>query len=146
MVCGFRPCAEGSRLAVRILAGNSADPTTVVEQIKIIKEQFQVGELVFVGDRGMVKSKGKQALEQANLHYLTALTDPQIRRLLHTGTVQLGLFHEQICEVESAGVRYVLRKNETEAAREQHRLQDKLEKLEAKIAARNEETQNKPPS
>src|SRR6266853_379643 len=106
----------------------------------------ELGEFGFVGDRGMVKSKGKQALEQANLHYLTALTDPQIRRLLHTGTVQLGLFHEQICEVESAGVRYVLRKNETEAAREQHRLQDKLEKLEAKIAARNEETQNKPRS
>jgi hypothetical protein len=54
-----------------------------------------------------VKSKGKQALEQAHLHYITALTDPQIRRLLHTGTVQLGLFHEQICEVESGGVRYV---------------------------------------
>jgi len=146
IVIGLLTDAEGEPLAVRVFAGNTADPTTVVEQIKIIKEQFQVGELVFVGDRGMVKSKGKQALEQANLHYLTALTDPQIRRLLHTGTVQLGLFHEQICEVESAGVRYVLRKNETEAAREQHRLQDKLEKLEAKIAARNEETKNKPRS
>src|SRR6266851_4744420 len=146
IVIGLLTDAEGEPLAVRVFAGHTADPTTVVEQIKIIKEQFQVGELVFVGDRGMVKSKGKQALEQANLHYLTALTDPQIRRLLHTGTVQLGLFHEQICEVESAGVRYVLRKNETEAAREQHRLQDKLEKLEAKIAARNEETKNKPRS
>src|SRR5260370_27881054 len=146
MVCGWRTAAEGEPLAVGICPGHTDDPTRVVEQIKIIKAQFQLGELVFVGDRGMVKSKGKQALEQANLHYLTALTDPQIRRLLHTGTVQLGLFHEQICEVESAGVRYVLRKNETEAAREQHRLQDKLEKLEAKIAARNEETKNKPRS
>src|SRR5260370_31438076 len=144
MVCGWRTAAEGEPLAVGVVGSRTGDAITVVEEIKMMKEQFQVGELVFVGDRGMVKSKGKQALEQANLHYLTALTDPQIRRLLHTGTVQLGLFHEQICEVESAGVRYVLRKNETEAAREQHRLQDKLEKLEAKIAARNEETQNKP--
>ena len=31
---------------------------TVAEQIKIVKEQFQIEELVFVGDRGMVKSKG----------------------------------------------------------------------------------------
>jgi transposase len=99
-----------------------------------------------MGDRGMVKSKRKQALEQAHLHYITALIDPQIRRLLHTGTLQLGLYHEQICEVESAGVRYVLRKNEAEAAREQHRLQDKLEELESKIAARNEETKSKPRS
>jgi len=135
--------AEGEPLAVRVFEGNTADPTTVVDQIKITKEQFRVQELVFVGDRGMVKSKGKQTLKQAHLHYITALTDPQIRRLLHTGTVQLRRFHEQICEVESAGVRYVLRKNEAEASREQHRLQDKFEKLESKIAARNEETKSK---
>jgi len=146
IVIGLLTDAEGEPLAVRVFEGNTGDPTTVVDQIKIIKEQFQVQELVFVGDRGMVKSKGKQALEQAHLQYITALTDPQIRRLLHTGTLQLGLFHEQICEVESAGVRYVLRKNEAEAAREQHRLQDKLEKLEVQIAARNEATKNKPRS
>ena len=40
-------------------------------------------------------------------------------------------------------MRYVLRKNETEAARERHRLEDKLAKLEKKIAARNEETKKK---
>src|SRR5207247_10856097 len=106
--------------------------------------KFQVDGIVFVGDRGMVKSKGKQALAQAGLRYITALTDPQIRGLLSTGTLQLGLFHEQICEVEGHGVRYVLRKNDAEAAREQHRLEDKLEKLEGKIVARNELGKNKP--
>jgi hypothetical protein len=30
---------------VRVFEGNTADPTTVVDQIKIIKEQFQVEEL-----------------------------------------------------------------------------------------------------
>lgn len=58
---------------MRLFEGNRSDPTTVAEQIKIAKEQFQVEELVFVGDRGMVKSKGKQALEQAKLRYITAL-------------------------------------------------------------------------
>jgi hypothetical protein len=47
------------------------------------------------------------------------------------------LFSEQICEVQGEGVRYVLRKNEKKAARERHRLEDKLEKLTEKIAARN---------
>jgi transposase len=115
----------------------------VAEQIKIVKEQFQVEELVFVGDRGMVKSKGKQALEQAKLCYITALTDPQIRGLLKRKILQLELFSEQLCEVEDHGVRYVLRKNETEAARDRHRLEDKLAKLEKKIAARNKETKEK---
>ena len=143
IVIGLLSDAAGEPLAVRVFEGNRSDPTTVAEQIKIVKEQFQVEELVFVGDRGMVKSKGKQALEQAKLRYITALTDPQIRGLLKRGILQLELFNEPLCEVEDHGVRYVLRKNETEAAREQHRLEDKLAKLEAKIAARNQEMNNK---
>jgi hypothetical protein len=31
----------------------------------------------------MVKSKGVKALQEANLRYITALTDPQIHRLLN---------------------------------------------------------------
>lgn len=143
IVIGLLTDAEGEPLAVRVFAGNTADPVTVVAQIKILQEQFQVQEFVFVGDRGMVKSKGIQALENANLHYITALTDPQIRSLLGQKILQLELFSEQICEVEGAGVRYVLRKNEKEAARERHRLEDKLEKLAGKIAARNEQVKNK---
>jgi len=112
----------------------------VVDQIKILRDKFQVQEFVFVGDRGM----GIKALEEAHLRYITALTDPQIRRLLGQKVLQLELFHEQICEVEGEGVRYVLRKNEMEAARERHRMEDKLGKLERKIAARNEEVQKKP--
>jgi len=84
---------------------------------------------VFVGDRGMVKSAGKQALHAAGLRYISALTDPQIRRLLREGTLQLPLFSEAVCEVDADGVRYVLRKNESEAARVRHRLEDKLAAL-----------------
>jgi transposase len=143
IVIGLLTDAAGEPLAVRVFEGNRSDPTTGAEQIKIVKEQFQVEELVFVGDRGMVKSKGKQALEQAKLRYITALTDPQIRGLLKRKILQLELFSEQLCEVEDHGVRYVLRRNEMEAARERHRLEDKLAKLEEKIAARNEETKSK---
>jgi transposase len=143
IVIGLLTDAAGEPLAVRVFKGNCSDPTTVAEQIKIVKTQFQVAELVFVGDRGMVKSKGKKALTEANLRYITALTDPQIRGLLKRKILQLELFSEQVCEVEDHGVRYVLRKNETEAARERHRLEDKLAKLEEKIAARNEETKKK---
>jgi len=131
-------------LAVRVFAGNTGDPGTVVEQIRVVKEQFGVQELVFVGDRGMVKSKGKQALREAGLHYISALTDPQIRRLLSAGTLQLGLFHEEVCEVEAEGVRYLLRKNEEEAAREQHRLEDKLGKLNRKVEQRNQQVRISP--
>jgi len=144
IVIGLLTDAQGEPLAVRVFAGNTADPVTVADQIQIIQKQFQVQELVFVGDRGMVKSKGMAALEKAHLRYITALTDPQIRRLLGQKILQLDLFSEKICEVEGDGVRYVLRKNQSEASREQHRMEDKLKKLEGKIAARNEEIQKKP--
>jgi transposase len=139
IVVGLLADEEGEPLAVRVFEGNRSDPTTVVEQIRILQEQFGVKELVFVGDRGMVKSKGKQALTAAGLRYITALTDPQIRRLLGQGTLQLSLFSETVSEVEAEGLRYILRKNPAEAEREHHRLQDKLAKLEAKIQKRNEQ-------
>ncbi|MGC9200210.1 MAG: IS1634 family transposase, partial [Acidobacteriaceae bacterium] len=141
IVLGLLTDEQGEPLAVRVFEGNSGDPTTVADQIRILQQQFRVTELVFVGDRGMVKSKGKQALNEAQLHYITALTDPQIRRLLGEGVLQLPLFSETICEVEHEQLRYVLRKNESEALRVQRRLTDKLEKLEARIQARNQKVQ-----
>ena len=129
IVIGLLADDQGEPLAVRVFAGNRNDPTTVPDQIRIVKEQFGVEELVFVGDRGMVKSKGKQALGEAGLRYITALTDPQIRRRLSEGVLQLELFAEQVCEVEADGVRYVLRLNESEAKRQRQRLEDKLAKL-----------------
>lgn len=144
IVIGLLADCEGEPLAVRVFAGNTGDPATVVQQIRIVKEQFGVEELVFVGDRGMVKSKGKQALQEAGLRYISALTDPQIRRWLGKGTLQMGLFHEEVCEVEADGVRYLLRKNEDEAARERHRLEDKLAKLSREVEQRNEQVSKSP--
>lgn len=146
IVIGLLTDAEGEPLSVRVFSGNTADPSTVPEQIRLLQEQFQVEELIFVGDRGMVKSKGKQELEKLGLHYITALTDPQIRRLLGQGVLQLELFSEQICEVEEEGIRYVLRKNEDTEAREKHRLEDKLARLEGLIEARNAEVEQHPRS
>jgi hypothetical protein len=144
IVIGLLTDSGGEPLAVRVFAGNTGDPVTVVDQIKILESQFGVRELVFVGDRGMVKSKGKQALKAAGLHYISALTDPQIRRLLGEGTLQMGLFSEAVCEVEADGLRYLLRKNEAEAAREQHRWEDKLAKLKRKVEQRNQQVQKSP--
>jgi transposase len=92
----------------------------------------------------MVKSKGRAALCAAGLRYITALTDPQIRRLLKEGTLQMGLFHEQVCEVEADGVRYLLRKNQAEAARQRRRVEDKLLKLAGKVERRNEQVRTSP--
>ncbi|MFQ5930342.1 MAG: IS1634 family transposase [Acidobacteriota bacterium] len=138
MVVGLLTDGEGEPLAVRVFAGNTADPSTVGDQIEILKKHFGVHEVVFVGDGGLVKSSGKQALNGEGLRYITALTNPQIRKLLKAGTLQMGLFEERICEVEADGLRYILRKNEAEARKIHHRLEDKLGKLRSQVTARNE--------
>lgn len=144
IVLGLLTDAEGEPLAVRVFAGNTADPSTVPEQIELLKRRFKVQEVVFVGDRGMIKSSGKQALTEANLRYITALTDPQIRKLLKRSTLERELFEEQVCEVEAQGRRYILRKNEAQARKEHRRLADKLAKLQARVAARNEHVDRSP--
>ena len=138
VVIGLLADSSGEPLAARVFAGNTADPSTVAAQIEVLTKQFSIENVIFVGDRGMVKSAGKKALDQAGFRYVSALTDPQIRLLLSKKTIQLELFIEQVCEVEADGVRYILRKNPDEARRVRYRLEDKLAKLRDKIAQRNE--------
>jgi len=137
IVLGLLTDDVGEPLAVRVFEGNTADPMTVATQITILTQRFAVAEVVFVGDGGMVRSKGKAALTAERIRYLTALTEPQIRRLLKRDVLQLELFAEQVCEVQADGKRYILRKNPAEARKAQHRLQDKLTTLQTLVAARN---------
>jgi transposase len=137
IVLGLLTDETGEPLAVRVFAGNTADPSTVPAQITILKQRFHVDEVVFVGDGGMVKAKGKAALTAEHIRYITALSDPQVRRLLKRGVLQLDLFAEQVCEVQADGKRYILRKNAAEARKAQHRFQDKLTTLQTLVAARN---------
>ena len=144
IVIGLLTDDAGEPLAVRVFAGNTADPTTLPEQIEILKQQFRVEHVVLVGDRGMVKFPAKQQLSQHGMCYITALTDPQIRKLLKREIIQLGLFEEKVCEVEVAGIRYLLRKNPAEARRLEHRVADKRAKLKQKVEARNQQVLGSP--
>ena len=153
IVIGLLADLSGEPLAVRVFSGNTGDPSTVAEQIDTLTKQFAIKDVIFVGDRGMVKTAGKKALGEAGFHYISSLTDPQIRKMLASETIQLDLFAEQVCEVEAdnalstlaPGVRYVLRNNPVvqelkahyETRRIEHRLENKLAKLRWKIATRN---------
>ena len=137
IVVGLLTDEVGEPFAVRVFEGNTAAPSTVPTAIAILKQRFHVAEVVFVGDRGMVKAKGKARLAAERLRYITALTEAQIRTLIKRGVVQLGQFAEQVSEVHAAGRRYILRKNAAEARKAWHRLQDKLHTLQTLVATRN---------
>ena len=91
-------------MAVRVFAGNTPDTQTVAAQVQILARQFGVEEVTLVGDRGMLKQPQIQQLADAQFHYITAITKPQIRTLLQQEVLQLDLFDEAVCEVEHEAV------------------------------------------
>jgi ribosomal protein L11 methylase PrmA len=144
IVIGLLTAEDGEPLAVRVFEGNTADPTTVASQITLLKEQFGITEVVMVGDRGMIKAKGKAALSAEGWRYITALTDAQVRTLLKRGVLQPDLFDAHLCEVEHDDKRLIVRRNDTVRVREERRRADKLNQLQAKIAARNAVVEKSP--
>src|SRR5438067_6161562 len=93
IVVGLLTAADGEPLAVRVFEGNTADPSTLATQLSLLKKQFQVREVVMIGDRGMIKAKGKAALSEEGLKYITALTNAQVRTLLKESVLYQVAIH-----------------------------------------------------
>ncbi len=65
IVIGLVTTGTGEPLAVQVFDGNTSDPLTVPAQVETLRTRFGITEVVFVGDRGMVKRKGKTVLAAA---------------------------------------------------------------------------------
>ena len=112
IIIGLLCDQRGRPLAIEVFAGNTQDPETVASQIRKLAERFGGGAVTFVGDRGMLKSKQVEDLLSHGLHYITAITKPQIEVLLEQKTIAMSLFDQELAEVQTdSGVRYVLRRN-----------------------------------
>lgn len=116
IVVGLLCDEDGDPLSVEVFKGNTGDCATVSAQLDKIAGRFGGREIIFVGDRGMVKSKQIKDLEGREYHYITALTKAQIETLLKQDVVQMSLFDEELCEVDDGELRYVLRRNPVRAA------------------------------
>jgi transposase len=111
VVIGLLTDQEGFPLSVEVFKGNTTDQSTVWDQIRKLKDRFGAQRVTLVGDRGMLKSPQQEALNDEDFHFITAITKPQIEKLLKSGVLQLELFEAQLCEIEMDGVRYILRRN-----------------------------------
>ncbi len=57
---------EGRPVAVRVFAGNTADPAAFTEIVTAIRDELGIARLVLVGDRGMITSARIDALRELN--------------------------------------------------------------------------------
>jgi len=103
VVYGAMTNAEGCPVAIDVYRGNTADPTTVPDQVDKLRERFGLERVVLVGDRGMLTSAQIEALRvHPGLGWISALRSRDIRALVESGNIQLSLFDQQnLAEIES---------------------------------------------
>jgi hypothetical protein len=142
IVVGLLCDASGLALSIEVFAGNTCDTATFGPQIRKVLDRFGATQITFVGDRGMIKGPQIEELRKApgvELHYVTAISKPQIEKMLGGGLFQMELFDQPLAEVcdPSDGVRYVLRRNPVRAEEIVRSRQSKLDSLRKAVAAQN---------
>jgi transposase len=125
IVIGLLTDDEGYPVSCEVFRGNTKDTQTFKSQVDKVAKRFGIEKVTFVGDRGMIKSAQISELS-AEDYFITALTKPQIEKLLKEGIFQMQLFDKDICEVIEEGLRYVLRRNPIRAKEIKENRQSKL--------------------
>jgi len=127
LVIGLLCDENGIPLSIEVFPGNTQDPQTFASQIHKTAGRFGAREVTFVGDRGMIKSRQIYDLLDKQFHYITAITKPQIEKLLREKIVQMSLFDEDLAEVVVHDtLRYILRRNPLRAQEVNLSRNDKL--------------------
>ena len=141
---GLLTDARGCPVAVSVHEGNVADSKTFMPQVKRLRQDFGLEQLVRVGDRGMISNKAIDELRETDgIGWITALKSASIRALVEQGQLQLGLFDEvnllELSSPDYPGERLVACRNPELAKLRAHKREALLAATEenlAKIKAR----------
>ena len=103
IVYGVMTDAEGRPIALDVYPGNTADPTTVPDQVEKLRQRFGLERVVLVGDRGMLTQTQIDKLrKRPGLGWLSALRSEAIRKLIQKGPLERSLFDERnLAEITS---------------------------------------------
>jgi transposase len=150
IVYGVITTADGCPMAVDVYPGNTADPTTVPDQVIKLRERFGLERVVLVGDRGMLTDTQIDKLRvYPGLSWISALRSRAIQNLLDQGRLQRSLFDAtNLAEIKSPdfpGERLVACYNPL-LAEERHRkrqdllraTEELLRRLAAEVARRTQ--------
>ena len=90
-------------MAIDVYKGNTGDPSTLLDQVKKLRERFGLTRLVLVGDRGMITQAKIDVLKQiSGVGWITALRSEAIRGLVEGGHLQRSLFDQtNLAEIHS---------------------------------------------
>lgn len=112
VVIGVIADGEGRPVWCDVFQGNPSDQTTVRDQLLALRDQLQVQEFIFVGDRGMGTSARIDDLDQEGwgerFSYITALTRRELLQVAQDDQHPLQpelVDHHHLVEVTHEGVR-----------------------------------------
>lgn len=138
---------RGCPVAVSVHEGNTADSTTFMPEVRRLRKDFHLEQMVIVGDRGMISQKAIDEMgELDGIEWITALKSVSIRALVEQDHLQMGLFDErnllELTSPDFPGERLVACRNVQLAKLRAHKRQDllvatevNLEKIRAGVAA-----------
>jgi transposase len=152
IVYGLLTDAEGRPVAVDVYPGNTADPTTVPDQVEKLRGRFGLERVVLVGDRGMLTDTRIETLRRyPGLGWISALRSRAIQDLIDRGHLQRSLFDEQnlaeITSVDFPGERLIACYNPILAEERRRKRQELLQQTEAllrRLAAEVSRRKQKP--
>lgn len=140
VVYGLLTNKEGKPVAVEVFEGNTGDPDTVSNQVKKLKQRFDLSHVVLVGDRGMLTmARVEEDLRPASgIEWVTALRAPTIKSLAQAGYLQLSVFDEtdlaEIAHPDFPGERLVLCRNPDLAVERARKRAELLAATESELA------------
>ena len=129
---------DGFPLKIEVFQGNTSDSSTVCAQIRSLKQEFGVEELIFVGDRGMqimYHMEENEDIKDAGIGFITGLTRKGIEELMGRGVIQLSMFSKELAEVTDSDKRYILSVNPDLEASEHLYLKHKKEQVDSLLGS-----------
>lgn len=135
---GLVSTKEGCPVSVSVYEGNTGDPTTLMEQAQKVRDDFGIGEMVLVGDRGMITQKQIDELRLVGgFDWITAMKTGGIRKLVEGGALQLDLFDErnifEFAHPDYPGERLVACRNPVLARKRAHKRGSMLEATQREL-------------
>ena len=131
MIVGVVIDAAGRPVCSEMWPGNTADVSVLVPVIDRLRSRFAIGRVCVVADRGMISAPTIAALEERGLEYVLGArerTDSLVRTVVladqrpftplcipRAGGAETQLF---VKEVQAEGRRYIVCRNEAEAAKD----------------------------
>jgi transposase len=126
---------RGCPVAVSVHDGNTSDCETLLPQVRRLRQDFGIEQLVIVGDRGMISQKSIEEIRQTDgIDWITALKSGAIRMLIDDKHVQPDLFDErnlfEFTHPDFPGERLIACRNPELAKLRAHKRQDMLQATE----------------